>query len=166
VKFAKSSPVSVRCPRAFSMVKRGLTFCDRKEWAKQAGARGAGKCRFGWLSALRDHAEAPYKADLRWETRRALHRPPPPGAGPDGGDEQAVGLLEQDLADGAGVVAQEGACVTRPLAPPYSVHTVLLKVESYHDPIVAQEGACARRAAPSGGGGGRLVGKWHVKSVM
>ena len=25
--------------------------------------------------------------------------------------------------------------VTRPLAPPYSLHTVLLKVESYNDPI-------------------------------
>ena len=35
---------------------------------------------FGLLSALRAHANAPYKPDLRWRTLRARHRAPA-GAG-------------------------------------------------------------------------------------
>jgi hypothetical protein len=42
---------------------------------------GPGNRRFWSLSALRAHTDAPYKTDIRWGTRRALH---PPRAGPDG----------------------------------------------------------------------------------
>ena len=50
------------CPGRFSMVDRGLvTFCDSKQWTKQAAARGAGNRRFWRLSTLRAHTNAPCK---------------------------------------------------------------------------------------------------------
>jgi hypothetical protein len=46
----------------FSVVKRGLvTFCNSKQWTKQAAARGAENRRKGRLSARRAHTQAPYK---------------------------------------------------------------------------------------------------------
>jgi hypothetical protein len=43
----------------------------------------AGNRRFCLLSALRAHAEAPYKPDLLWEMLRALNRPGRARTGPD-----------------------------------------------------------------------------------
>jgi hypothetical protein len=47
---------------------------------RSASAARAGNRRFGRLSALRAHTNAPSKNDVLWETPRALHRP---RAGPD-----------------------------------------------------------------------------------
>jgi hypothetical protein len=90
-----------------SMVKRGLvTFCNSKQWTKQAAARRPGNRQFCLLSARRAHTNAPYKSDLLWETLRVLRRPERARTGErDREDELLVGVA---LQPGAGRGLSQG----------------------------------------------------------